>query len=70
MSEPPPRSRPARPPRSSASLCEACAHLREVTSGKGSRFLMCRLSLSDARFPKYPPQPVVACAGFERRVGG
>ena len=69
MSERPPAARPARPTPSSASLCEACAHRREVTSGKGSRFLMCRLSLSDARFPKYPPQPVVACAGFERREG-
>ena len=47
------------------SLCESCRHLREVISGKGSRFLLCQLSLSDARWPKYPPQPVRVCAGYE-----
>ena len=52
------------------SLCESCAHLREVISGKGSRFLPCLLSRSDARFPKYPPQPVVFCAGYELRRDG
>lgn len=47
------------------SLCERCRHLREVISGKGSRFLLCGLSLTDRRLPKYPPQPVVECAGYE-----
>ncbi len=50
----------------SESLCESCRHLREVISGKGSRFLLCQLSLSDARWPKYPPQPMRECAGYER----
>ena len=50
----------------SQSLCESCAHLREVISGRGSRFL-CLLSRSDDRFPRYPPQPVVRCAGHEPR---
>lgn len=49
----------------SGSLCEACDQKRDVTSGKGSRFLLCRLSQTDRRFPKYPPQPVVQCLGFE-----
>jgi hypothetical protein len=35
-----------------------------VTSGRGSTFWLCGLSASDARFPKYPRLPVVACAGF------
>jgi len=48
----------------SGNLCEACAHKKEVISGKGSRFLFCRLSHTDAGFPKYPPQPVVQCLGF------
>lgn len=38
--------------------------MREVISGKGSRFLLCQLSQQDRRFPKYPPQPVMACGGF------
>ena len=48
----------------SVSLCERCTHLRIVASGKGSRFLLCRLSHIDRRYPKYPPQPVRSCAGF------
>jgi len=27
--------------------------------------LLCRLSQTDQRFPKYPPQPVVKCEGFK-----
>ena len=52
---------------SGKSLCESCRHLREVVSGRGSRFLLCLLSQSDKRFPKYPPQPVLKCGGYERR---
>ena len=47
------------------SLCEQCSHRRGVVSGTGSRFLLCRLALSDERFAKYPPQPVLDCRGFE-----
>jgi hypothetical protein len=47
-----------------ASLCKTCAHLREIVSAKGSRFLLCQLSQTDRRFPKYPPQPVVRCDGY------
>lgn len=42
------------------SLCHRCAHVRVVTSGKGSVFLMCRAPA----LPKYPPQPVRACPVF------
>lgn len=49
------------------SLCEYCRHLKEVVSGKGSRFLLCQKSVSDDRFVRYPPQPVVECIGFQRR---
>jgi hypothetical protein len=48
------------------SLCEFCSHRKEVISGKGSRFLLCQKSFRDFRFPKYPPQPVIQCSGFER----
>jgi hypothetical protein len=46
------------------SLCETCAWMRKVTTPKGSRFLLCRLSKANPAFPKYPPQPVVRCEGF------
>ncbi len=49
----------------SFSLCESCSHMREIVSGTGSRFVLCQLSQSDRRFPKYPPQPVVRCEGYE-----
>jgi hypothetical protein len=51
------------------SLCETCRHLREVVTPKGSRFLLCQRSVSDQRFPRYPPQPVVRCGSYERRGG-
>ena len=46
-------------------LCKSCVHVREVVSGTGSKFLLCQLSKTDKRFPKYPPQPVVRCDGYE-----
>ncbi len=52
------------------SLCESCRHLREIVTGKGSRFLMCLLSQTDSRFRKYPPQPVKECSGHERVEAG
>jgi hypothetical protein len=47
------------------SLCKSCLNVREVVSGTGSRFLLCRLSHTDKRFPQYPSQPVVRCEGFK-----
>ena len=46
-------------------LCETCALMREVITPKRSRFLLCRLSQTDPAFPKYPPQPVVRCDGYQ-----
>ena len=46
-------------------LCKFCGNVREVVSGTGSTFILCRLAQSDKRFPKYPPQPVVRCGGYE-----
>jgi hypothetical protein len=50
-----------------AGLCDACAHARLVTSGRGSEFLLCERSRTDARYPRYPRLPVVVCAGYELR---
>jgi hypothetical protein len=48
-------------------LCSACAHQRLVGNTRGSRFSLCGLARTDARFPKYPRMPVLRCDGFERR---
>jgi hypothetical protein len=40
--------------------------MKPIVTPKGSGFLLCQLSQSDARFPKYPPQPVTSCTGHER----
>ena len=48
------------------SLCETCGNVREVRTAR-SRFLLCELSLTDAAYPKYPPQPVVRCGGYRPR---
>ena len=45
-------------------LCPLCANVKVITNDRGSRFYLCQLSATDKRFPKYPPQPVLACAGF------
>lgn len=47
------------------SLRESCSHAKDIVSGKGSKFLLCKKSQTDRRFPKYPPQPVIECVGFE-----
>jgi hypothetical protein len=53
--------------RARVGLCADCAHARIVENGRGSRFYLCELSNVDARFPKYPRLPVVACSGWEPR---
>lgn len=47
------------------SLCSSCTHVRQVTSGTGSTFLLCLLAQANSQFRKYPPQPVVRCMGYE-----
>ena len=60
MKEQPPVQRQPPP-----SLCERCRHVRVIENAKGSRFLLCRRSESEPAYPKYPPQPVVECRGFQ-----
>jgi hypothetical protein len=50
------------------SLCTSCAHCREIITGKRSTFFLCQLSQQDRRFPKYPPQPIVRCTGYEAKA--
>lgn len=46
-------------------LCRTCRNVREVVSGKGSRFWLCQLSTIDRDYPKYPAQPVIRCRGYK-----
>ena len=45
-------------------LCASCAHAQVVETARHSVFLRCRLSSTDARFPRYPRLPVLSCPGF------
>lgn len=51
-------------------LCPECVHVRIVKSAKGSVFLRCKRSKLDSRWPKYPPQPVGRCEGYEAAPAG
>ncbi len=63
--EPGPERRAHRPRVTGQGLCPRCRWVRRIESARGSVFLLCERSQADASFPRYPPQPVVACAGFE-----
>jgi len=45
-------------------LCATCDWARLVPTKRGSEFLRCSRSESDARFPRYPSVPVRRCAGY------
>lgn len=45
-------------------LCSDCAFHRVVENARGSRFWLCERSRFDARFPRYPRLPVLACFGY------
>ena len=52
-------------PRTTRDCANECRHVQVVTSARGSRFYLCRLSFSDPRFPRYPPIPVLQCGGYQ-----
>jgi hypothetical protein len=52
--------------RATGGLCPRCVHVRRIDSAKGSTFWLCQRAATDASFPRYPPQPRMECAGFER----
>ena len=51
------------------SLCESCEHMRLVQTAR-SRFLLCELSGSNHDYAKYPPQPIIVCAGYQKGALG
>src|SRR6185437_697849 len=46
-------------------LCATCQHTRRVQSDRGAVFYRCARAAVDPRFKKYPPLPVLQCAGYE-----
>ena len=48
-------------------LCSDCLHARRLESARGSVFILCNLSLTDPRFPKYPRLPVLSCDGYKKK---
>jgi len=45
-------------------LCSRCQHCRIVKSER-STFYMCQRSFTEPEYRKYPPLPVLRCAGFD-----
>ena len=54
---------PARP--AAVGLCATCRWMRAVSKRRGSVFYRCGRADDDARFPRYPPLPVLTCPGYE-----
>lgn len=46
-------------------LCATCRHARRIVSAKGSVFLLCGRAVEDPAYRRYPPLPVLACAGHQ-----
>lgn len=46
-----------------AGLCELCTHSERI-QGRIRAYRLCRLSRIDSRYARYPPLPVLSCAGF------
>jgi hypothetical protein len=47
-------------------LCASCTWLKRVPSARDRLYYLCGMSLTDARFPKYPTLPVLACPAFRK----
>lgn len=56
------------PPHLGRSLCAQCLHHRQIVSGKGSIFLLCRAPSQPPNWPKYPPQPMISCPLFAAKL--
>lgn len=51
-------------------LCATCRHVRRAGNRRGSVFYRCARAEHDPRFRKYPPLPVLRCAGHEPEGDG
>jgi hypothetical protein len=50
-------------------LCADCAFSKVIDTGR-STFHLCVRGLTDPRYSKYPPLPVMACPGYQRLESG
>ena len=50
-------------------LCATCRWVRTAGNKRGSVFYRCLRADTDPRFVRYPPLPVLACPGYDRRAG-
>jgi hypothetical protein len=50
-------------------LCSNCRFMRAIKSDRGAIFYLCRLSATNANFPKYPRLPVRQCPGYDPSTG-
>ena len=57
------RSAPPPTPPDWPGLCSTCRHAHRIEAAR-STFWRCRLSETDARFPRYPRLPVLSCEGY------
>jgi hypothetical protein len=60
-----PREAPRRPGEPAPGLCGTCRYSRRIVTARDSVFRLCERSVTDPRYPRYPPLPVGRCAGFE-----
>lgn len=47
-------------------LCSSCRFAAVQESARGGRFWRCTRAEREPGFPRYPPLPVLRCAGFQR----
>jgi predicted CoA-binding protein len=59
-----PAGGPAHAPPDAVGLCHDCRHARQVPAAD-TTYWLCRRSVTDPSFPKYPALPVRVCRGFQ-----
>ncbi|TBR25730.1 hypothetical protein EPO15_01580 [bacterium] len=50
--------------RAQTGVCGTCRHAKRLTTRGGGDILLCRLSETDSKFPRYPALPVLSCPGW------
>ena len=50
-------------------LCNSCIEAERTGNDRGSQFVLCALSRTDQRYPRYPRLPVVNCDGYRPAAG-
>ena len=48
------------------SLCESCRYVKRIQNARGSVFWLCTVHRQDPTYAKYPRQPVLTCAAYQK----